>query len=1219
LAGVAVRVLDHPELGRTRTREDGMFDLAVSGGGTLTLVYEKDGWLPADRKVSTRWQEFAHADDVALVGLDSAATTVAFGPGAPEAQVARATVATDADGPRQATLVFDAGTEAALEMPDGTLRPAGSLTIRATEYTVGENGRAAMPAELPAMSGYTYAVELSADEAMAAGAPHVRFSKPVAFYLDNFLSFPVGLAVPAGWYDRERAVWVPTDDGRVIRITAVSGGRAEVDANGDGAPEGAAALAAMGIDDAERARLAEMYAPGKTLWRVETDHFSWIDLNYPRGAKDARNPRMRRPRVSRPGDDPCLRGGSIIECEGRVLGERIPLVGTELTLGYRSDRAPGRIAGRAAEIPVSGPDLPASLRAIVLQVRVAGRSFTDTLPPTPNQTHTFVWDGRDAYGRTLQGQHAAEVRIGYVYPTYYLVPASAARSFGLSCQPAAAGDYYQTCQIPATMSSRARQEETRWQSSVVSLGATGDWDARAQALGGWTLDVHHAYDPVGRVLYGGDGSRRSAASQTHVLETVAGGPTPAPGTPPLVPSGMVMAPDGSVYVASYATHQVWRWHRDGRFTLVAGNGGYGCGGDGGPATAANLAFPDGVALGPDGSLYIEDSSNDRIRRVAPDGTISTFAGAGQCDEPSFVPASARAAGAAAGADTVFPKRRARVPVEETDGARVASAALLALGDGGPADQALLSSPYGVDVAKDGSVYIADSGHNRIRRVTPDGIITTVAGTGTYGFSGDGGAATLARLAGAWGVTIGPDGSLYVSDTGNERVRRVGVDGVIATVAGNGGYGFSGDGGPAVQARMRTPADRLAFGADGSVYIPDSDNGRIRRVTPDGVISTVAGSDAFCSASTLDCGDGGPATAAAMGYMYDLMTGPDGELYIADTGAGRLRRLRPAVPGLTGSEIAVASEDGLSLHVFDAAGRHLRTVSARTETVGYAFGYDAAGRLATVTDWSGRVTRIERDPAGTPTAVVGPFGDRTALETDAAGWLSRVENPAGEATLLTHTPDGLLLRLENPAGRVHAFEYDALGRLTRDDDGAGGFQTLVQADSADSEGVARLTAEGRSSRFVTETLPTGNRVRATYDAAGLATRTVRETAERVTTTLPDGTSLRQEMGPDPRFGMQAPLVRASTLVTPAGRRLSTTASRQIFVSGGRTLLVTERTGLNGRESTLVHNLPGRLLTRTSAEGRVASVRLDSLDRVVEVSAAGMAPTAYTYDAEGRLAG
>jgi hypothetical protein len=192
--GVRVAVHDGDAYGYTETRDGGLFDLVVNGGGPLTVSYRAADFLPVHRSVKTGYRQYHWLPDVVLTPLDTAVTAIV--PGAVESQVARASVQEDDDGVRQATLVFPAGTQATAVLPDGSELALDSMHVRATEYTVGARGPEAMPGTLPATSGYTYAVELSVDEADAMGASSVVFDQPVGFYLENFLGFPVGIDVP---------------------------------------------------------------------------------------------------------------------------------------------------------------------------------------------------------------------------------------------------------------------------------------------------------------------------------------------------------------------------------------------------------------------------------------------------------------------------------------------------------------------------------------------------------------------------------------------------------------------------------------------------------------------------------------------------------------------------------------------------------------------------------------------------------------------------------------------------------------------------------------------------------------------------------------------------------------------------------------------------------------------------------------------------------------
>ncbi len=223
IPGVTMTVLSHPEYGKTTTHSDGSFDMAVNGGATYNFVYEKTGLLPLQRDEQVPARDFAIIEDVVMIALD-ARTSAVDGGDATVQTIAGSTV-TDGDGTRQATLVFQPGTAATMEMSNGTTRPLDAMTVRATEYTVGDSGPDAMPAGLPPNVAYTYCVDYSIDQASAAGAAQVDFSKPVVTYTDNFLGFPAGTTVPLGYYDEARGHWVGADSGLVI--TDPGGGRWE--------------------------------------------------------------------------------------------------------------------------------------------------------------------------------------------------------------------------------------------------------------------------------------------------------------------------------------------------------------------------------------------------------------------------------------------------------------------------------------------------------------------------------------------------------------------------------------------------------------------------------------------------------------------------------------------------------------------------------------------------------------------------------------------------------------------------------------------------------------------------------------------------------------------------------------------------------------------------------------------------------------------------------
>ena len=281
----------------------------------------------------------------------------------------------------------------------------------------------------------------------------------------------------------------------------------------------------------------------------------------------------------------------------------------------------------------------------------------------------------------------------------------------------------------------------------------------------------------------------------------------------------------------------------GTITTVAGNGTAGFSGDGGLATNAGLAYPSSVAVDTAGNFSIADLLNQRVRRVdAATGIITTVAGNGSFGFS---------------------------------------------GDGGLATNASLAFPSSVAVDAAGNVFIADVSNQRIRRVdAATGIITTVAGNGTFGFSGDGGLAIDASLNDPIGVAVDSAGNLFIADTFNQRIRRVdAATGIITTVAGNGTFGFSGDGGLATDASLSRPT-AAALDSAGNLFIADQSNQRVRRVdAATGIMTTVAGDGTFGYA-----GDGGLATDACLKNPAGVAVDSAGNLFIADQSNHRIRHV-----------------------------------------------------------------------------------------------------------------------------------------------------------------------------------------------------------------------------------------------------------------------------------------------------------------------------------------
>src|SRR5262245_24696358 len=337
------------------------------------------------------------------------------------------------------------------------------------------------------------------------------------------------------------------------------------------------------------------------------------------------------------------------------------------------------------------------------------------------------------------------------------------------------------------------------------------------------------------------------------------------------PRGVAVDVDGNVYVADSGNNRIGRISSGIISTIAGGSAGFS--GDGGPALAAQLSLPIEIAADALGNLFIADRGNYRIRKIDGTGIITTVAG--RSDD----------GGAATSAQLNFPNavaadRSGNLFIADTDSQRIrkvtpggvvttvaGNGAVGSAGDGGPAESALLSYPAGVTVDDAGNLFIADTRNNRIRKITPSGVISTLA---------------AADLNDPHGVAVDSSGNVFVADTNNQRILKIDSAGVISTVAGNGASGFGGDGGPATSAQLSFPVD-VAVDGNGNVFIADSSNHRVRLVRPDGIIHTIAG-----NGNEGYGGDGGPAISAALASPQGVDVDAAGNVYIADAENQRVR-------------------------------------------------------------------------------------------------------------------------------------------------------------------------------------------------------------------------------------------------------------------------------------------------------------------------------------------
>ncbi len=506
------------------------------------------------------------------------------------------------------------------------------------------------------------------------------------------------------------------------------------------------------------------------------------------------------------------------------------------------------------------------------------------------------------------------------------------------------------------------------------------------------------------------------------------------------PQGVALDSAGNIYIADAGNNSVRMVSPAGIITTVAGNQTAGYSGDTFAATAAQLRVPTGVTVDSSGNLYIADSGNHAIRQVTPGGTITTFAGVGY---PGYAGDGAAATGAQLNNPTdVTIDSSGNIYIADTGNALIrlvtistgfistiaGSSTTGATGDGGAATKATLTAPRGVAVDSTSNLYISEYGSSRIRKVLKsNGTITTIGGTGTFGFSGDGGAATKANLANPWGICVDSSGNVYVADSRNNRVRKINSSGTINTVAGNGVLSYSGDNGPAIRAQLNGPQG-VAVDAAGNLYIVDAQNNVIRRVSTTGIITTIAG-----TGTSGFSGDGGQATSAQLAKPQAVAVDTAGNVYIADSGNNRVRQVSTSgvISTFSGTGVSGSSGDG-----GPASGAQLNRPQG--------LAVDSAGNLFIATFDDNRVRKVSTSGTISTISGTGAFGFSGDGGLGAAAVLNGPQAVAADAAGNIYISDAAnnRIRMVTPAGIINTIAGTGVSGFAGD--GGPATQALIAA-------------------------------------------------------------------------------------------------------------------------------------------------------------------------------
>ena len=1142
LSGVKISILEMPELGQTITQQDGHFYMVVNGGGTVTVKYERNGYFPVQRKVVTTAFDYFAAEKIVMLSPDENKMQVQMASG--EAQMVRGPPVTDSSGQRSSVLMIPAGTTAQLQMPNGSLKSVGTLTLRSTEYTVGDQGPARMPAPLPATTSYTYAVEISADEALANGAEHVIFSNPVPYYVDNFLDFPTGTAVPFGIFNAKIGAWEAENDGVVASVLNIQNGQAVLDLDGSGAPASATLLSQLNISADELAKIAEVYPVGKSFWRVQVNHLTPLDLNFLADAPNLNNLIYALPFVGRPKNCPCdpTSTGSIIGINQQSLGENLGIAGVPTVLNYQSMTKPGRLTERQISIPLNAPT--GSVDNIHLTIEAAGQIYEEDLAPS-TKSKIWTWDGKDAFGRIVKNPVSARVTLDYEVGSLYKV-----RNFVVDFKS------FDTPTVDFILSrTPVRKIEKISRSFDVSLGNLQTLNGAD--VGGWTLSQVHQYNPFAKVLTLGDGTVIDAKDVTPIVVTLAGKGSGGEGGYAFdlgltSPRSIAVGPDSSIYIYDASQFNIYKIGPDGIVQKVL-----------------TQPFVGGLAVGSDGSLYYSIySTRSQINKVLPDGSIQVVAGTGSFGFS---------------------------------------------GDGGPATSALLHDPKDIIISKDGTIYFYDDGNRRIRKVNASGQISTVAGNGGYSTLVDGVALSVG-LPTDLIMAAGPNNELYLLNS--YLIKVLTPDGTIRHVAGT-TNGTSGDEGPAATAQLGFAAG-IDVANDGTIYFTERISGRIRSITPDGIIHTVA---AHLDTSLPQYASSVESAMNSSQNPWALKLYGKDSFIFSDTTGHRIKRYQPALPALSDDGYSIGSKDGSEIYQFSPMGLHQRTLYAKTGKPKWIFSYDNQGRIISMKDGDGKTTQIQRDSQGFPQAIIGPYGQTSTLSVNSDGYLTSVTSPLGQSTQMQYDSKGLLTEFRKPKGNASTFEYNSSGELIKDSDAAGGFKTLTKTSTDDlTYVVEQRTAMGRVTQHSVDS------------GTSLSTTVYR-------TTTPDGYTEVQQAGKttqshgvlngsysssspdlDPRLGGITQFYSTNVSVRGSGgttRVVSKTYYTPLSSADFFKYIQITDLDINGTTLTQTYNSNQRKISVETGFGRMQSVIIDDQERPVLSTSGTLAPVQYQYDDSGNV--
>ena len=1096
------------------------------------------------------------------------------------------------------------------------------LTIRSSEYPTPDS----MPGDLPANSAFTFCAEMKLE-----GYEHVRFDKPVIFYVDEFLNFEVGEIVPSGAYNRNAREWEPSSNGFVIKLldTDSDGTVDALDADGDGVKDD---LDGDGDFADEIAGMTDKSA-GSKYWRIEATHFSPWDFNWPFGVPvGAVVGWLQKFFENLLPENFCptaREGGSYITDWEGVVHEDIPIPGTSLTLHYSSEWTPDY--KRKFSVKVTGDTFPeAPLKRIHVELDIAGMEFKETIDAVDivtNMTRQFVWDGNDHRGERVEHRTLAVISVGYSYDAVYM--------------PGGIGVGDSFAQYPDIVDITpdfSRQEVVFWNRDHILVDVPPGEEDIAE---GWMISGHlrsHPSSPAtlfgdsGPIGGGGDGFTSIISGSGAWRGLVLGDPqegVPATDVAMSNPTAIETDAEGNVY---FLTSGVLKMIEADTGMLVILAGGSGTSrlawdsdhwatfppwpenGDPGVEAALMVTNSD-LEIDSEGNLYFVSDyrafgGGYAICKLAPNGILTLLAGG-----------------------------KSGTGYDPND-------------EGGPVSEAKLNGPHGLAVDDAGNLYIAEPANHIVRKIDTNGNITTIAGQPEQptvsGNRGDGGFAADSHLDSPFDVEVDSDGNVYIAegiyDYSGEaaRIRKIDSTGIITTYAGGGSTSSPENGTLAVDAKFTT-CQQISFDNEGNLYLCEVVPRTVWKIDVDGRIERFAGNGApdYTFTNTIV----GQEPAALMPItVISAHADSRGNVYIGTHPlAGNVlgpyilkvsKNGSSAVKDLGNDEIQVALPEGVGIvmGVFD--GLEKRVVDLHTGVTLTSFGYDANEKLVSITDQFSNQISIQRDGTGKATSITSPDGIVTGLTVDTDNNLVVVTYPhptdpgqtGPQYDFLYENPgvgqpaDGLMTGKVEPEGNVYGHVFDENGRAIEMSNSEGGLWTFNRFIGAQGNPtVMTTTGEGDVTTYVMSYAPDGTLMFTVTDPSGNDTVYTGDPDDPVFTNESTcGTLTETTMGFDEEYGWE--VTKSGTRTLPSGLTQTFERDRTYADNDSDEVpdLITDTVTINGKTYTVQHNTLTSTITLTSPEGRVATTTYDPATLLtLSTSAPGLHDVTYLYDAQGRI--